>query len=869
MALENGKWRVVSGDCLWNIALAVYKNPYRWTDIAKANGISQANPIIYPGQLFTLPGVTSGGSTSGGSASKPKPTVKKVNLDWFCLSAGSEREMEARWSWSGTHRFWVRWEEYDANGNRWTITEDKSYQPSLGEIPQAKQSASDNAKKIRIGIRPTKDDKGTFQNNTEWVYKTYDFANNPPKLPPSPNMEIDETNTLIVTVENIQEDINADSIEFAIYQDDIVKFTTAKATINKDARFAKYTCVVPEGHDYKVRCRAVRGSINGGWTDFTSNDQSLPSSPTEITTLRPQVISEQMSKQYGVFAEWDEVNTAKRYEIQWTTNIEYFDISDNIQSKTTEEGSGPRILITDIELGHEYFFRVRAINDKGSSRTWSAIKSVRLGSKPSAPTTYSNVSSAVIGEDLNLYWVHNSTDGSIETYARLNIIVIDSLNPNTAPMEYTKVIENTKPEEDKDKTSVYTINTNDPEWALVQAGFIIKWKVQTAGVGSEYSEWSVEREVNVYAKPELELDITNQNGESINEINEFPFHFSVLAKPSTQTPISYYLEVIANQGYETADEFGNRKVVNPGDKIYQKYYDPDTNAWRFIAVMSPSTIDLENNISYTVNCTVSMNSGLIATASANFNVYFNDLFYDVFADIIIDKETLIASIHPYCYEYNDIDGIVTPTLTENCSLSVYRREYDGTFTEIATGVNNEEGLFVTDPHPALDYARYRIVAKTNDTGAISFSDAPVVKVGEPSIVIQWGEQWSSFESGDNGEGSVEPSWAGSMLKIPYNIDVSESKNIDSAFIEYAGREHPVSYYGTQLGETAGWNVEVPKEDKELLYALRRLSKWKGDVYVREPSGTGYWANIAVSLNINHKAVTIPVSFNVKRVEGGM
>ena len=50
----------------------------------------------------------------------------------------------------------------------------------------------------------------------------------------------------------------------------------------------------------------------------------------------------------------------------------------------------------------------------------------------------------------------------------------------------------------------------------------------------------------------------------------FPFHISVLAKPATQVPISYYIEIIANNGYETVDDLGNKKVINPGDKVYQK-----------------------------------------------------------------------------------------------------------------------------------------------------------------------------------------------------------------------------------------------------------------------------------------------------------
>mgnify|MGYP006874731869 CR=1 FL=1 len=64
-------------------------------------------------------------------------------------------------------------------------------------------------------------------------------------------------------------------------------------------------------------------------------------------------------------------------------------------------------------------------------------------------------------------------------------------------------------------------------------------------------------------------------------------------------------------------------------------------------------------------------------------------------------------------------------------------------------------------------------------------------------------------------------------------------------------------------------MQIPKDDKETLYALRRLSIWKGDVYVREPSGSGYWANVSVSFSQKHREVTIPVSFDIRRVEGGI
>lgn len=874
MALENGKWRVVKGDCLWNISKSVYNNPYKWVDIANANGISQKNPVIYPKQLLTLPGITSGTSSGGSSTPAPVTYSKKPNIDFFVLRSGYDRDMIAGYSYKRDNfdHFEIKWEyALPQTGVIWNLAQETT----TTEVTAFSSGIPADATKVKFSVKPIsktykKGDKDVhYWTDGEWAYQEYNYANNPPSLPPDPNVSINIKNVLTVTMENIDENINADSIEIAIYQDDTTKYKTAKVAINKTTNSISYTCNVDYGHNYKVRCRAVRGTIYGGWTAFTSNEQSLPSAPSAITTLRPQTLTDQGTKKYCVFIEWSEAVTAKTYTVQWTTNIENFEQSGTVSSQTTNEGEGPRLLISDLELGHEYFFRVGSTNDKGSSPNWSPVKSTILGEKPSAPTTWSNTSSAVIGENLNLYWVHNSTDGSYESYARLNITLIDSSNPEAAPMEYTKVIQNTKPEDEKDQTSVYTINTTDDEWALVQEGFVIKWKVQTAGITSTYSEWSTEREVNVYAKPELTLDIQNQNGESVDEINSFPFNIHVLATPAAQTPISYYLEVVANQGYETVDDVGNQKVINAGDKVYQKFFDPETNAWRFVAIMSPANIDLQNNISYTVNCTVAMNSGLTATDSKSFDVAFNDLFYDVFADISVDNETLAASIHPYCYEYEDVDGVLNPVLTSNCKLSVYRREYDGTFTEIATDIDNTEDLHVTDPHPALDYARYRVVAQTTDTGAISYADIPAVKVGEPSVVIQWGEVWSSFIADDEGNGAVEPAWSGSMIRIPYNIKISENKSTDLSLVNYAGREHPVSYHGTHLGETATWNVEIPKEDKETLYAIRRLSRWKEDVYVREPSGTGYWACLNVSNNIDYEALTIPVTFTINRVEGGM
>lgn len=240
-----------------------------------------------------------------------------------------------------------------------------------------------------------------------------------------------------------------------------------------------------------------------------------------------------------------------------------------------------------------------------------------------------------------------------------------------------------------------------------------------------------------------------------------------------------------------------------------------------------------------------------------------DLVYLGSTSISIDADGNVSGGEEvYYYEH------ITSTLIPDVTLAVYRREFDGSYTEIGSNIDNTKNTYVTDPHPALDYARYRIVATTNSSGAISYYDVPGFPIGEKAVIIQWDEDWSYFDAVGDAIPAEMP-WTGSMLRLPYNIDVSDSYSIDSALVEYIGRKHPVSYYGTQTGESSTWSTVIPKEDKETLYALRRLAIWTGDCYVREPSGSGYWANVSVSFNQSHGDLTIPVTLSIKRVEGGV
>lgn len=843
-------WKISSGKCGKNVAASISGSTInaKINTLVKLNNIKNRN-LIYVGQVLKLSGSASSSSSSSTSTKSNVPTITAFGLQ---SEDTTGRAMYLAWSYSRSHvkNYKVRWSYYA--DSLWQIGIETETTSAESAYCTDTYSAPTNASKVKVKVLAIsstyKDSKGNEQKywtDTPWsAEKIYDFSENPPYPPSVPSIEIKDF-TLTASINNIDaKELNADSVEFEIIKDNSSSLGTYAAKINTVSNYVSYKHTVDAGAEYKVRARCKKGTKISGWTDFSENVGTKPSVPAAITTCKANNYS---SNEITAYLEWTTVNNAETYDIEYTTNKNYFDGSDNTSTVTGIEFT--HYEITSLELGKEYFFRVRAVNQNGQS-DWSEIKSAVLGTTPIAPTTWSSTTVAIVGEPLNLYWVHNSEDNSSQTYAELRLYVDDVLQTPDI------TIKNTTDENEKDKTSVYQLDTSKyPE------GSKIKWQVRTAGVTKVYGEWSIQRVIDIYAKPTLALSVTTSpegTGDIIDILTSFPFYIYALAGPKTQAPIGYQLKVTANEYYETVDDTGMTKMVNKGEDIYSKHFDT-SNA--LIVEMSADNINIEANIEYTITCSVTMNSGLTAETSHNFTAEWTDTSYNINADVTIDKETLTALISPFCEDENG-------SLVEDITLSVYRREFDGTLKEIAKNIPNTNGVTVSDPHPALDYARYRIVGKTISTGAVSYHDLPGVKVGCTAAIIQWNEEWSVFDASD--EYSTEkPPWSGSMLKLPYNIDVSDSHSIDSELVSYAGRKHPVAYYGTQLGETSSWNVEIPKDDKDTLYAIRRLSIWTNDVYVREPSGSGYWANISVSYSQTHKEVTIPISINITRVEGGI
>ena len=668
-------YTVKRGDSLWRIATTYPSSIAGNTTNAKIdtlvslNGIKNRN-LIYVGQVIKLSGETVQSSSSSYATGAVQPTVNAFGLQSANETSGKNRAMYAAWNFSraNTKNFKYRWFQFK-NGV-WSMGkegETTGYDPVYC---YSEWTADTAATKVQFQVAPIpdtyqqKDSSGNttdvpYWTGAQWsVTKEYDFSNNPPLMPSVPSVTIDNL-TLTASISNIDpSDLDATSVKFNIVKDNSTSIhTSSPVWINTTSNYVSYQYTVDYGSKYTVRACAVNGrGQESGWSDFSNEAGTKPSAPAGITTYRRNKRSDGTISAY---LEWSGVGNAKKYKVEYTTVKADFDTaSKNIQSVETEDAR-TSIEVTGIETGHDYFFRVKAVNDIGESDP-TDIVTIPIGTPPAAPTTWSSASSAFVGEEMDLNWTHNPTDNSRQSYAQLSL----KINDNDW---VSYVFENTTNDTTGERTDEATFTYGT---AISYKGVLhvkmdttvanlknakVQWKVRTAGITDQFSDtdWSVERTIYIYEKPTLNLSMTSDlagTGALITSLESFPFYIRAtvaLESYTIQRPVGYHLRIVSNGFYETVDDTGRTKTVNSGDDVYSKYFDTSET---LVVEMSANNVDLESGIYYTVYCVADMSTGLSIEQTHAFTVNWTDVEYAISANISVDTESYTALVSPYCAE---------------------------------------------------------------------------------------------------------------------------------------------------------------------------------------------------------------------------
>ena len=766
--------------------------------------------------------------------------------------AGTQgRVLEASWSWSKayTSGFEVEWGfQYTYNG-AWHL----STSTVAADARATTYTADENAYQVQVRIKPKCDSGAIAPWEGAWsgyaYFKTEKFR---PDVAPTPTISINKYQ-LSMSV-NITHS-TATKVRFEIVQDNQSKPYETK-DVNLSSNYAGYTKNVPAGHQYKVRALAGNNYNlwSYAWSEYSSNVFSAPAAPGAFSKCAALT-------ETSVELKWGQSLYADNYTVEYTNVKNYFDSSpSNVQSVTVTSTTA---IITGLESetgDNIWYFRCKATKDNQDSG-WNDVKSVTLGRKPTPPTTWSLTTTVAIGETIKLYWIHNSRDNSSQQYAQIETTINGSTTVTTIDTRST-------PSDEKDHTQERDISTSS-----MSDGTVIKWRVRTKGINPSYSDWSVMRTIKVFAPSTIHFNYGDDGFPT--EVTTLPLPVRCEAGPATKEALRYNITIIPQTSYEYEDIDGTIKNITAGEDLYTFTVFPNTSdPNHLVKDLGVTDITLMDSIEYTLRCSVVMNTGLPATCEQNFTVYWAEVDMNPNAETALDEANLTINIRPYCLNEED-------ELRTDVYLYVYRRNFDGTFTAIESALDAADDLTIVDPHPSLDLPRYRIVSRYKVSGQTAYFDISTEEFDEKCIIIQWDEAYQSFfdydrvepdetatEPEDNDSVTDQIDYTGSIVKLPYNIDVTDNHASDVEFVEYIGREHPVSYYGTQKGETSTWSTVIPADDDETLYALRRLAVWMGDAYVREPSGSGYWAHVGVSIAQKHRETTIPITLTLTRVEGG-
>lgn len=714
--------------------------------------------------------------------------------------------------------------------------------------------------------------------NDSWKSKSFTKSG---LTAPVPTVSLDKTK-LTLSVRNIASTIT--KVQFQIYRDDteaVQAPTVDKKTVS-EVHYAETSLDVALGHSYTARCRVY--SSNGAvseWGNFSESTGILPAAVESIDDPTPLSST-------SVKLSWPASKGATSYNVEYADDLAIFE-SGSPQSSTTENTS---LIIEGLERGKRWYFRVRAVRDSYNT-PWTPVldgpyPSILLGEPPAPPTTYSISNTVRVGDTAYLYWVHNSQDGSPQPRGEVHL----EIHTGDTIVEIDEVVENDNIGDDlhEDENLFLKIDTSDPDnyWrnkgVIFDGGMYILWKVRTMGITEEYGAYSVIRRLDILASPTLTLHITPEG-----VVESFPIILDINAGPATQKVLGYSIEVFANSDYDDTDYDGTVIQIVAGDKIYSEFV--TTNEDLYQHIFTPSNLNLHSDIEYKIVVSSAMDSGLSASAEMLFSTHWSG-----FSDTAVPTaeyyplpDMYAMGITPFCYDsadvyegedYNPEDDIDVP-LTENVVLSVYRIGVDGEAVEISSDIPNNGTVTVIDPHPTFSSSRYRIVATNTETGEMIFGEPPVLDdmLDVSGIVITWAEDWDDVEFRNligEDDALEDEGYYGNALVLPYNTSISENHQVDKSLVSYIGRRRPVGYYGTQLGETATWKAEFPKDDTDLnpntnyntLSMLRQLANYPGDVYVRESNGTGYWASVDVSFDVSYNSLVVPVTFTVTRVEGG-
>lgn len=407
---------------------------------------------------------------------------------------------------------------------------------------------------------------------------------------------------------------------------------------------------------------------------------------------------------------------------------------------------------------------------------WKESDILPMLSKPNPPTLVEPYDNAIVTKDNDSFtvsWIHNPTDGTAQTAATVRVYKNGDLyNDYSVGNNQYKIIPLTS----------------------LNAGDVLSWKVQTKGEHADISDYSEERSIRIYEKPEVY--ITSPSSGSV--IEDLPVHIEYTYSDQSGTLDNLLFEI--RDGSETVY---SSDVTNAGGSF-------DITDFLF-----------ENEHSYTFRITARSTTGLqdVSDVGVTMNYSLVQLSHELTVDTEIDPETGYVQLNITEAEIvpDDDPDIPTPTVIDSpVQRAVLYRTYRGKRTYIAD-VTDGSGLVDKFAPLNVDYS-YEV---------LQIAASGQIAIDTEDVFID-SDYWYVYY-GVNHE---------KIARALYNpsADISIGRP-EKTQVRYSGRKYPVSYDTGAIEEKNSFTTAIrdPKELAAFIEMMREGGSgcWKsanGDVY---------------------------------------
>lgn len=609
---------------------------------------------------------------------------------------------------------------------------------------------------------------------------------------------------------------------------------------------------IAAGSSYRYRLRAALAdkSTTGALT-YVESDASFDARPLAVRSLAASCAAAGSLR-----LSWaNQGRTGGEYQVEWSANASAWagNASSDISSATLEQATATVYTITGLDSAQRWYARVRRANDAGES-AWSDIVSTLLGTVPAAPTIAHVPASVAADATVTLSWTHNCEDASAQSAYQVQA------RTNNGSWSAWSTVET--------GTTATTV-TLSPAALGVSDGGQLQVQVRTKGVLDSWGAWSAVATVQVWAQPSVGLSLVSGGHVVDGEATAFPMQVRVelASHADGNAAVSWWVALDAAEDHVVVARDGTQSLVKVGDRVWHAEGVPDDgtevpsegdacNRACYLVTITAADVRLARNVSYAVRVGVATSAGMRAESELALTWSPSGEVPEPDAALEYDAGSMTMLVTPSCA---DDGGVPVVGVT----LDVWRVELEGTVVPVAEGLSSGEPC--VDPHPDFGDCVYRVVAIDPTTGEQGSADVATY-VDEASVVIQWDEQWDAIAGADELAPGVR-AYAGSRVRLPYDMQLSEERESDMVEVEYQNRRWPVLYGGTiRRHESTTTGTLYEELDPGIIARVLSMLDWGAACYVREPARSGYWASVRGTVS-QDQAGLASATLRVRRVEG--